>query len=93
MILLNTYVQDIGFRKGSHDTVFERQERKANFKIWRHNVEPVYLGYTQNKSQHRVRIACLSSRGRGRNGSTGLNRKVRLGKQGKVNRTDDNWPT
>ena len=32
------------------------------FSIWRHRVEQVFLGYNQNKSQHRVCITCLSSR-------------------------------
>ena len=32
------------------------------FSIWRHSIEQVYFGYNQNKSQHCVRISCLSIR-------------------------------
>ena len=42
---------------------YQRHLGKTNFSIWPHSEEQVYLGYNHNKSQHRVRIACLSSRG------------------------------
>ena len=43
---------------------------KTNFSIWGHGVEQVYLGYKHNKSQHRVRITCFSSKaGEGEKGN------------------------
>ena len=40
------------------------------FSVWRHSEEQVYLGYNHYKSQHRVRIPCLSRRaGEGKKGN------------------------
>ena len=44
----------------SDSTSLQRLVGKTNFSIWRHSVEQVYLGYTQNKSC--THYACLSSR-------------------------------
>ena len=41
----------------------QRHVVKTNLSIWLHCVEQVSLVYNHNKSQHRVRLMCLSSRG------------------------------
>ena len=41
----------------------QRHVGKTNFSIWRHSVEQIYLGCNHNKSQRRVCIRCLSSKG------------------------------